>query len=516
MLQEIRAGFVREAVRHIPEWRNVPFPPLVLRAGDLSRGHVERRLHAFHVACRSLRLPAFIVAHSPRTRSRNVGASLDPLAGNASTPLYRRIPWIAVAVTLLVFISAAVAESPVRDAASLAVITEARLDLSPGYIAVAPLSNVLDTLTLLGARQHIVVMVSFLVLYAGIRLWRVTVRRGPERGGSNRRTRIAREAGYAGSFVIAIVLLYLAAVALPRPMAAIVAEPSDAILVTDFHSHTHFSHDGRPGWDPSDVRAWHHAAGFDAAYISDHRTVQGAELGIAENPREAGQGTMLLQSLEVGWRGEHVNILGANRFYKGLTTPDLRDVDEQALTMASFLRGREPIVIETFPGRLDRIVPATGPGAPGIRAIEVIDGSPRGLDQTRILRSRIVHLADSLNIPMVAGSDNHGWGKAAPGWTLLIVPGWRGMGSDSLSSAVELSLRGGRDATRVVERRIPGELNGGNPLELALTLPVVVWGMFTTLSVDERVMWIIWAWTLVIVRRLTAGWRQRRQLRSIA
>lgn len=457
------------------------------------------------------------MAHTSRTRSRNAGsASPGPLSDVPSTPVYRRVPWIAVAITLVVLVSAAVAESPVRDAASLAVVTEARLDLSPGYIAIAPLSNVLDTLTLLGARQHIVVIASLTILYAAIRLWRVSVRRRGGGGSGKIGAAVARETGHAGLFVLAVALVYAAALALPRPMAAIVAEPSDAILVTDFHAHTHFSHDGRPGWDPSDVRAWHRAAGFDAAYISDHRTVQGAELGIAENPHEAGQGTMLLQALEVGWRGEHVNILGANRFYKGLTTPDLRDVDEQALTMASFLRGREPLIIETFPGRLDRIVPSKGPGTPGIRAIEVIDGSPRGLDETRILRSRIVHLADSLNIPMVAGSDNHGWGKAAPGWTLLIVPGWRGMGTDSLSSAVEQSLRGGRDATRVVERRILGELNGGNALELVLTLPIVTWGMFATLSVDERVMWIIWVWALVVAWRLTAEWRRGRRPRSIA
>ena len=33
-------------------------------------------------------------------------------------------------------------------------------------------------------------------------------------------------------------------------MAALVAEPSDVILVADFHSHTQYSHDGRPGWGP--------------------------------------------------------------------------------------------------------------------------------------------------------------------------------------------------------------------------------------------------------------------------
>ncbi|HEY7235861.1 MAG TPA: hypothetical protein VH539_17020 [Gemmatimonadaceae bacterium] len=428
-------------------------------------------------------------------------------------PLYRRVPWLAVVVTLLILLTAAFAESPVRDAATLGPIAEAHLELSAGYLVIAPLSAVLDTLTLLGARQHIVVLFSLVIVYAAIRMWRV--RRQPRAEDAPRaRPGAKREAGFGALFVLAVVALYAAAAVLPRPMASLAADASDVILTVDFHSHTRFSHDGRPGWDPSDVRAWHRAAGFDAAYISDHRTVQGAELGIADNPVEAGQGTMLLQALEAGWRGEHVNILGANRFYKGLTSSDLRDVDEQALALASLIPNREPIIVETFPGKLDRLVAASGPGTAGVRAIEVVDGSPRGLDQTRILRSRIVHLADSLNLAMVAGSDNHGWGKTAPGWTLLIVPGWRGMRTDSLSGSIERALRKGRDATRVVERTVAGEINGDNILELALTLPIVTWTMLTTLSVDERIMWVIWTWLLVVALRLTNTWRRRRPLRS--
>jgi hypothetical protein len=457
-----------------------------------------------------------VVAHSTKPRSaKQSRVNLEPLPSAAPLSLWRRIPWIAVAITLLVLLAAAFAESPVRDAASLGPLPEAHLDLSAGYLAIAPLSNVLDTLTLLGARQDIVVVISLIVIYLVTRVLRARLL---QRTADARplRARVLRETGYAGLFLLGLVVLYVIAVAMPRPMAAIATDPADVILSVDFHAHTRYSHDGRPGWGPSDVRAWHRASGFDAVYVSDHRTVQGAELGIADNPREAGQGTMMLQALEVGWRGEHVNILGANRFYKGITNQDLRDIDEQALTLASLLPGREPIVIETLPGHPEKMIAASGPATPGIRAIEIVDGSPRGLDQTRILRSRIVHLADSLNIAMVAGSDNHGWGRAAPAWTLLIIPGWRGMGTDSLSSAIERALRQGREATRVVERRIAGELNGGNALELTLTLPVVTWRMLTTLSVDERVMWIVWAWALALAWRLTSQWRRRRRLRRVA
>jgi hypothetical protein len=238
---------------------------------------------------------------------------------------------VAVVATLLVLLSAAFAEDPIRDAVTLASIPEAHLEHSTGYLAIAPMSDVLDTLTLLGARQHIVVIVSLIVVYAAIRIWRAT-RRQTET--DKPRSSIPGEAAYAALFFVAIVLMYAAAAVLPRPMAALATESSDVIVTVDFHSHTRYSHDGRPGWDPADVRSWHRSAGFDAAYISDHRTVQGAELGIVDNPTEAGQGTMLLQALEAGWRGEHVNILGANRFYKGLTTSDLRDVDEQSLALA--------------------------------------------------------------------------------------------------------------------------------------------------------------------------------------
>lgn len=455
------------------------------------------------------------MAHTSRNRTgKQSRPRLEPIPATPRGSFYRRLPWVATALTLLVILAAAFAAEPIRDAVTLGPVPEAHIDLSAGYIVLAPVSNVLDTLTLLGARQHIALLVSVIIVYAVTRI----VRRGWRPAAdvaTETTTSVLREAGYAALFLAVLVLVYAMAALMPRPMAAIAAERSDAILVADFHAHTRYSHDGRAGWDPAAVRAWHRAAGFDAAYVSDHRTVQGAELGIADNPREAGQGTMLLQALEVGWRGEHVNVLGANRFYKGLTTPDLRDVDEQSLTLASLLVGREPVVIETFPGKLANIKPAMGPGTAGVRAIELIDGSPRGLDQTRIMRSRIIRLADSLNLAMVAGSDNHGWGRAAPGWTLLIVPGWRGMGTDSLSSAIERSLREGKEATRVVERRIAGELNGANVLEMTFTLPIVTWGMFTTLSADERVMWIVWVWVLAVGWRLVRTWRRRRRLRRV-
>lgn len=395
-------------------------------------------------------------------------------------------------------ITAAFPLDPVRDAATLASVGEARLTQSAAYIAIAPLSNLLDTITLLSIGQHIAIVLWAIVLFA---VWRV--RRARRRAG----TTTLREVGAAALLLVAIIFVYALVALLPRPMASL-ALSDDTVLAIDMHSHTKYSHDGRPGWSEDDVREWHHDAGYDAAYITDHATFDGAERGIASNPRLAGEGTLILQGLEAFYKGEHVNVLGAGRRYKGLTTPDLKTVDEQSLALASILQATSPVLIETIPGKLDR-VPAASDSAPGVRAIEIVDGSPRGLTQVRRDRARIVHIADSLNLALVAGSDNHGWGRAAPGWTLLRIPGWRGMTTDSLSARIEEILRlGRRDATRVVERRVA---SGESAIALVFAAPVVAVGMFTMLSPDERIAWIVWTWIVVIAIR---AWRFSRARRA--
>ena len=405
-------------------------------------------------------------------------------------------------ITLVVMITAALALDPIRDAATLASLGEARLTQPAGYIAIAPLSDVLDTVTLLAIGQHIAIVLWAIGLFAIWRLWRVRRARQIVNG-----TTILREIGATALLLVGIVFVYALAALLPRPMASL-ALSDDTVLAIDLHSHTEYSHDGRPGWTEDDVRDWHHASGYDAAYITDHATFEGAERGIASNPRFAGEGTLILQGLEAFYKGEHVNVLGAGRRYLGLTTADLKSVDTQSLALASLLQATSPVLIETIPGKLDR-VPAASDTAPGVRAIEIVDGSPRGLTQVRRDRARIVHLADSLDLALVAGSDNHGWGRTAPGWTLMRIPGWRGMTTDSLSGAIEEILRlGRRGSTRVVERRVAP---GTDAIQVVFAAPLVAWGMFAMLSPDERISWIIWTWAIVIAIR---GWRASRARRA--
>ena len=99
--------------------------------------------------------------------------------------------------------------------------------------------------------------------------------------------------------LIVAAVLYACAAALPRPMAKIaVADPN--VVVVDFHSHTNFSGDARKGFTPEENRAWHRGAGFNVAYVSDHRSFGGAESGLHGNPAR-----VLHRSLRVGWEKLH-------------------------------------------------------------------------------------------------------------------------------------------------------------------------------------------------------------------
>jgi len=151
-------------------------------------------------------------------------------------PWYRRVPWWAVAVTLLVLLSAAFAADPIRDALTHEPVGEAHLDVSPGYIALAPISAILDTLTLLTIPQHIAVVLWVIGVYLVWRLW-----------ASSTRPDLRREIIGASILLGAILVTYAAAAVLPRPMASLTVS-DETVLAADFHSHTEASHDGRKGW----------------------------------------------------------------------------------------------------------------------------------------------------------------------------------------------------------------------------------------------------------------------------
>jgi hypothetical protein len=409
---------------------------------------------------------------------------------------------LALAVIALLALSAAWAIDPIRDAATGGSVPQATLDRSAGYLLIAPISAILDTITLLSVRQHVALVVTLVLGWAVWWWWsrrEIDLAIAPAR----RAVRIVARVGIA---FVGLIGLYAIAVMVPRPMAALRTD-GPAILAIDFHAHTRHSHDGRWNWEAEDVRRWHRKAGFDVAYISDHRTFEGAREGWANNPTQAGTETLLLPAIEAVWQGEHVNILDADRMYRGILDAPLRDVDSEALRLASLVPGNEPVLIETIPGNLSKVVPAKGHGTAGVRAIELIDGSPRGLAQGRQQRARILDIADSANLALVAGSDHHGWGHAASGWTLMILSNWRAAPPEEVSRAIAATLRaGGRGSTKVVERYVA---NTDRAALVPFTVPLVLWGMLRTLSVDERIVWFAWIAALLLLWGVR-GMRRRR------
>jgi hypothetical protein len=397
-------------------------------------------------------------------------------------------------VTALVLLSWLVAVTPVRDGATLQAIPGARLVLPAAYLAISPVCDVMDALTLLSVSQTIALLLSLIVLYIA---WRAA--RWARHGG-----RVLRELRLAlRAFGILFAFYGLGAIA-PRPMAALALADPELVKV-DFHSHTNYSHDGRADFDVHANKGWHHAAGFDVAYITDHRSFDGAAEGVRLNPPRAGDGLVLLSGLEFVENGVHINALGATERDARWFTGNLRDV------RPTLPPGRDTafVMLQTIPDDLTRMPKPGADGTGGVLAIELSDGAPRGIEQAHRERGLILHLADSLNLAVVAGSNNHGWGRTAVAWSVMRIPGWRALTPDSLGAVIAERIRiERREAVQVVERRSPDTAR--TKLGLAATLPAVAWNMLVTLSPAQRMSWILWSWALVAIVIPRGGHRRAR------
>lgn len=355
-----------------------------------------------------------------------------------------------------------------------------QLILPGAYVLLSPLSRILDAIGLLSNAQHIAVGLTTLVvslLAAGLHPHRT-------------HRRVLRVAAAMATSLGILVVVYAAAAALPRPMASLSVSDPDVIRV-DFHSHTNFSHDTRRGFTPEANRAWHRAGGFDVAYISDHNSFAGAEEAGKRNPLRAGDGTVLLSAFEGRYLGTFQIFLGLKRADSIYLMGSRRHMLEGTLRS-----GRIPASVAALPGPLKDIQSEARDHAPHVRAIEIVDGSPRAFAQRDRDGAAIIRRADSLGLALVMGGNNHGWGRVAPGWTLISATGWRALPPDSLGALIENLIQvAPRTAVRTVERRRP---TGFGP-EVALTAPVVLTQLIRALTVPERLVWLVWIWAPYIV-----------------
>ena len=394
---------------------------------------------------------------------------------------------VPVVITLLVLLGAAFGPAALGRPGTGATPAGVSLEVGPGYLLLAPVFNILDTLSVLTIMQHYAVLASLIAIFIAWRLFRTREQRGLLR-------RAGVELGVALACLLGLAAFYGFGMVGPRPMAAVAVADSQ-VLVLDVHSHTQASHDSRPGFTAADRREWHASAGFDAVYVADHRTWDGYEAGEPANPALAGQGTVLLPALEIKYAGKYASALGPAWRYR----PAMEGNHLIPDSLYQLVRegAPPPTLVLTIPGGLDSI-PSHSPDTIGYVAVEVSDAAPRGLEQGRRERQRILRMSDSLNLAPVAATNNHGWGRTAAAWTLMRLPGWQAMTPEELNTAIERKLHEERqEATWVVERRTP--YPGSSPVALAATLPAITWQMFGGMGPDERVSWLLWTWGLALL-----------------
>jgi len=256
------------------------------------------------------------------------------------------------------------------------------------------------------------------------------------------------------------------------------------------------------GVDPEDTRSGGDWFVGDDEVSDPVGTTYGVDEALPANPARAGEGTVLLSGMEVRLRDRHTNILGDRARYVFALDGTWHYLDPDSIAAAHHRGARPPTMLYTIPGPLDRIVPL-GLGSPaGVIGVELSDGAPRGLEQGRAEREDILALADSMDLAVLAGTNNHGWGRTVPAWSVMRLPGWPHMSPDELGSAIEDVLhRERRRAVTVVERTMP--YHGGSAIKLAATVPLLLWSHFRTLTLWERASWLAWVaiWAAVRAHR---------------
>ncbi len=410
-----------------------------------------------------------------------------------SGPKLRR----AVIPTCLAFLAvgALFPGAPIQDAATGLPPDETGLTASPAYLIGAPLWRVLDTIALLGLSQHIAVVATALGVFVA---WRVVRRRRP-RGLVGR---AVAETGAAGLFLAGLLAVYGATAFVPHASQQLaMADPE--VMRVDFHSHSGHSRDASQRYSVDWNRTWHRRTGFDVAYLTDHSTWAGMQDAGASNPRSAGADVVLLPGIEGWFKGDHAVALGDSARHRitfdstlWRVEPDslMRQREERPATLAIVLPLDHP----------ERVL-GLGPDAPdGAVALEIVDGSPKGLDQGRNDRTELLELADEHNLALISGSNTHGTGQTAAAWTLMRIPGWREMRPNQLEVRINERLHADRRAaTQVVERTMP---HGTSPMDLALTVPALAWHAATTMGWPERLVWLLYG----VGAMVAGGWFSRR------
>ena len=140
---------------------------------------------------------------------------------------------------------------------------------------------------------------------------------------------------------------------MPRPMAAL-ASRRCRIWSRSIFTVTPTIRGTRTGDSPSSETARGTPnAGFGVAYVSDHKTIDGAKRALASNPSaSAAAATILLPSIEQRDKYEHVNAIG----FDTAIAYDLKATGTSRIAHATrYVESRAPFLLLTIPGNIDSL-----------------------------------------------------------------------------------------------------------------------------------------------------------------
>jgi hypothetical protein len=254
------------------------------------------------------------------------------------------------------------------------------------------------------------------------------------------------------------------------------------------------------GFDVEASRRWHTKAGFDAAFVTDHNTVEGISAWNRGRPvsnqepraRDQDNWTHMCPGIEVSaWRA-HIVLLGSTvpvdrkrypSFDGLLTLLATSDSIYGALSVASL-----PEYRRYHWDRLDQLAAA------GLDGFEIVNASPKANELTRGEVDSVTALARARDKFVVGVSDSHGWGATSMVWNLVRVDPTL----VDACSAVLQQLRTGFSAVRIIERH---RLRPDDWWPIWLTPVGVVWETWRSMGWALTFGWLTWIWVWALGRR---------------
>jgi len=377
---------------------------------------------------------------------------------------------------ILLFFQTGMLTSPVRDAATETAVSRFHMDAPSSHLVLAPFTTLADYLTLLSVREQIALQITVLLVLFLAFGWR------------------------RGSLLSIVWVLFLAWGALVvRPQARLVASDPETLLI-DFHSHTQFSHDGRPTFTPERNMRWHQRQGFGAAFITDHNRQEGSSWANSQS---------LLDWKETGFRsllGEEISLFRTHLVLLGNSTVvDNKPYDSDPRKISLFIkdmRAQGYVVLASLPeywfyhwGAGVRVFVKHG-----IHGFEIVNSAPKALDFPIAMRREIVALCRENNIAVTGISDNHGYGYATAVWNAMQVPGWQVMDPPQLQNEVLRQIKEkGFSSVQVLERV---KFWPAHEWQKVLSGPMNFWVYLRTLDPLQRL--VSFAWLMI------AGWVLKR------